>query len=165
MSGLGTIAERVNAPATHPLVAVSLLPEGLALLTSALASAGLPTDDVTAQGRCFYKFVAPSGTVVGYGGFEIYGAEVLLRSIAVLPSFRGTGAGRSAVHALIEIAREKGARRAYLLTTSAAGFFERLGFNRIERNEAPASILNSEQAQNVCPGSAALLMRNLENWP
>jgi arsenate reductase len=45
------------------------------------------------------------------------------------------------------------------------GFFERLGFNRIERNEAPFAILNSEQAKGVCPGSAALLMRNLETLP
>jgi N-acetylglutamate synthase-like GNAT family acetyltransferase len=135
------------------------------MLTSALESAGLPIHDVTAPGRCFYRFEAPSGAVVGYGGFEIYEAEVLLRSIVVLPYFRGIGFGRRAVHNLIEVAREKGARRAYLLTTSAVGFFERFGFNRIERNEAPSSILNSEQATTVCPSSAALLMKNLETWP
>jgi arsenate reductase len=103
--------------------------------------------------------------VVGYGGFEIYGAEVLLRSIVILPQFRGSGRGRRAVHTLIEIAHEHGAKRAYLLTTSAVSFFESLGFNRIERNDAPASILNSEQTKRVCPGSAVLLMRDLEIRP
>jgi N-acetylglutamate synthase-like GNAT family acetyltransferase len=130
-----------------------------------LESAGLPTDDVTAAGRHFYRFEAASGVVVGYGGVEIYGAEILLRSIVVLPPWRGTGAGHKVVHTILEIARERGAEAAYLLTTSAAGFFERLGFNRIERNEAPSSILNSEQAAGICPGSAALLVRNLEPLP
>jgi N-acetylglutamate synthase-like GNAT family acetyltransferase len=165
MSGLGTIAERVSAAAPHPLVAVLLTPEGFAMLASALDSAGLPTDDISAPGRCFYRFEAPSGAVLGYGGFEIYGVDVLLRSIVVLPQFRGTGTGCRVVNALIEIAREKGARKAYLLTTSAMGFFESLGFNRIERSEAPSSILNSEQAKTVCPSSAALFIKNLETWP
>jgi N-acetylglutamate synthase-like GNAT family acetyltransferase len=130
-----------------------------------LDSAGLPIDDVAAPRRHFYSFEAPSGAVVGYGGFEIYEEAVLLRSIVVLPHFRGRGSGRRAVDTLIEIAREKGARTAYLLTTSAMGFFETLGFSRIERDEAPSSILNSEQARKLCPGSAALFRRNLEIWP
>ncbi len=154
-----------SAGVPSPLAAVSLAPEELPMLTRALDSAGLPTGDVAGPGRHFYRFEAPSGAVIGYGGFEIYGAEVLLRSIAVLPHWRGTGSGRRLVHTLLEIAWERGARTAYLLTTSAIGFFESLGFNRIERNEAPSSILNSEQAKSVCPASATLLMRNLEPCP
>jgi hypothetical protein len=88
MSGLGTAAKSVSATAPCPLVAVSLAPEELTMLTSALDSAGLPIDDVTAPGRHFYSFEAPSGAVIGYGGFEIYEAEVLLRSILGYGLFR-----------------------------------------------------------------------------
>jgi len=49
---------------------------------------------------------------------------------------------------------------AYLLTTTAETSFEHEGFVRIERRDAPASILGSKQATTIC-STAALLTRTL----
>ena len=54
---------------------------------------------------------------------------------------------------------DAGANTAYLLTTDAVQFFERMGFRRIERSAAPADILSTRQAALLCPSTAALMAR------
>jgi amino-acid N-acetyltransferase len=54
-----------------------------------------------------------------------------LRSLAVLPSERRSGAGQAVARRLLEIARERGAERVAVLTFETA-FFERLGFQRLD---------------------------------
>ena len=53
---------------------------------------------------------------MGYGGYELYGEDVLLRSVVVLPAMRGKGLGRALTESLLARAGEAGARRAFLLT-------------------------------------------------
>ena len=49
--------------------------------------------------------------------------------VAVLPRYRGTGTGVALMRRLLEIAAERGFDEVYLnAQTSAAGFYERLGF-------------------------------------
>jgi predicted GNAT family N-acyltransferase len=49
--------------------------------------------------------------------------------VAVLPQYRGTGTGVALMRRLLEIAAERGFSEVYLnAQTSAAGFYERLGF-------------------------------------
>jgi amino-acid N-acetyltransferase len=48
----------------------------------------------------------------------------------------------------------------YLLTTTAAGFFEHLGFRRADRASTPEAILGTRQASSICT-SAALLKRSI----
>ncbi len=76
-------------------------------------------------------------------------------------AFRGRGIGEMATEALLERARLDGARRAYLLTTTAAPFFEELGFTRIERAEMPEAMLATRQASALCPQSAAVFEKAL----
>jgi N-acetylglutamate synthase-like GNAT family acetyltransferase len=128
-------------------------------LATALESAGLPTDDLTEGGRSFFA-LEESGRPVGFGGFELYGDDVLLRSVVVLPELRGRGYGRAVTEAVLAQARSAGARQAYLLTTTAESFFEHEGFARIERTAAPASILGTTQATTIC-ATAALFTRPL----
>lgn len=63
--------------------------------------------------------------------------------------------------AILHEAATSGARAAYLLTTTAAPFFERLGFTRIERADAPPAILTTREATALCPSTATLLARPL----
>lgn len=58
------------------------LPEPTADLIAALESAGLPTDDLSEPGRCFYRFEDGEG-LIGYGGLERVGPDALIRSIVV----------------------------------------------------------------------------------
>jgi len=127
-------------------------------LRSALLAADLPVDDLADDGRTFYRF-AKEGRTIGFGGYERYGENALLRSIVVEPDERGHGVGRAVTVELLERLSDEGARNAYLLTTSAAGFFESLGFVPIHRSAAPAEILATKQAASLCPSSATLLFR------
>jgi N-acetylglutamate synthase-like GNAT family acetyltransferase len=127
-----------------------------AALVAALIEARLPTEDLNNPGRTFFR-VERDGETVGFGGFEAYGGDALLRSVVVVPERRGRGDGRAVTEAVLAEARQAGVERAYLLTTTAEAFFARLGFDRTARAEAPAAILGTQQATTIC--SSATLMR------
>lgn len=132
-----------------------------ASLAAALAADGLPVGDLTEAGRIFYTFSTLDGVTAGYGGFELLGEHVLLRSITVLPAFRGKGLGRNIVPLLLYRAYRDGARTAWLLTDTAAPFFEKIGFKVVDRQIAPAAVLATRQAASLCPASALLLSRTI----
>jgi N-acetylglutamate synthase-like GNAT family acetyltransferase len=127
-------------------------------LASALAEAGLPTADLTEPARSFFRF-SESGTVVGFGGYELHGDAALLRSIAVLPAHRRKSIGREIVDMLGGRAAQAGARQLFLMTTNARPFFARLGFAIHDRASAPQAVLASRQVAELCPSSAALMSR------
>jgi N-acetylglutamate synthase-like GNAT family acetyltransferase len=126
-------------------------------LIVALEGAALPTDDLAQSPGHFFRFET-NGIAVGYGGFERFGADALLRSIVVLPDARGRGAGRAITQALLAELHGEDVAQAYLLTTTAEAFFSHLGFAIISREVAPATILATPQASRIC-SSAALLSR------
>lgn len=128
-------------------------------LIDALVAAELPVDDIADAGRSFFR-VEEDGRLLGYGGFELYGEDALLRSIVVPPAKRGRGSGRVLAEALLAEIGNAGGRRAYLLTTTATAFFEHLGFARIDREIAPPAILATRQASSIC-ASADLLTRTV----
>jgi arsenate reductase len=130
-------------------------------LSDALRAASLPTDDLAEPGRSFFRYSTLGGMPVGFGGFERYGSDALLRSLVVLPGSRGRGIGRNMLLLLMRRAYEQGARTAYVLATEAAPFFEKHGFKAIDRAHAPETILSTRQASSLCPASAALLARPL----
>ncbi|MBY3193806.1 MULTISPECIES: arsenic resistance N-acetyltransferase ArsN2 [Rhizobium] len=129
-------------------------------LRVALAGAGLPVDDLTDAGRSFYRF-SRGGQTVGFGGLELHGEIALLRSIVVLSDQQGFGFGHAITLGLLDQAQREGATAAYLLTETAAPFFQSLGFRPIARGEAPTEILATRQAASLCPASAALMVRSL----
>ncbi|MCK0208513.1 arsenate reductase (glutaredoxin) [Starkeya koreensis] len=130
-------------------------------LARALREAGLPTQDLRGSSGRFFSYRTLGGTLVGYGGFELDGEEVLLRSILVKEGLRGRGAGRNLALLLMSRAFDAGGRRAWLFTTSATAFFERLGFTPTHRESAPPAIANSAQALALCPASASLFTRRI----
>lgn len=145
-----------------PILADAPLHSSDPQLRLALGEAGLPTDDLQEPGREFFVYSTLAGERVGYGGFERYGRDVLLRSIVVLPVQRNRGLGRGIVSLLMRRASDAGGRQAWLLTTGAAGFFERAGFKAADRGQAPKSILASRQASTLCPSTAKFLARSIE---
>jgi arsenate reductase len=131
-------------------------------LIAALNRENLAVDDLSEPGRIFFVYRSLAGAVLGYGGFELYGADALLRSIVVTPDGRGRGIGRNLVALLGYRALRQGARTAWLLTSAAADFFEKLKFKRRSREDAPEAILQTRQAQSLCPAGAVLLSKKLE---
>jgi N-acetylglutamate synthase-like GNAT family acetyltransferase len=133
-------------------------PADLSDLSRALAEASLPADDLAEPGRQFFRFER-GGELVGFGGLERYGSDALLRSVVVLPQHRSRGEGKAITANLLAAAQEAGAGQAYLLTTTAEGFFKSLGFAVVPRDDAPPAILGTYQATTTC-SSAALLRRS-----
>ncbi|MDQ2104585.1 arsenic resistance N-acetyltransferase ArsN2 [Azospirillum isscasi] len=129
-------------------------------LAGLLAANGLPTGDLTMPGRRFWRVEDEDG-LLGYGGLEVHGPDGLLRSVVVPPDRRGSGAGRAVTAAVSEEARGLGVERLWLLTTTAADVFERLGFQRTDRASAPPGIAASAQFAGLCPGSAVCMRRDL----
>jgi len=130
-------------------------------LAKFLRDIGLPTDDLRQSAGAFFSYRTLSGKLVGYAGFELYGENALLRSLAVKEEARGHGIGRNIALLLMGRALDRGALNAWLLTTSAAAYFERIGFKARERADAPSAILGSTQATSLCPSTAALLSRRI----
>lgn len=129
-------------------------------LVAALVAEHLPTDDLAEDGRLFFRF-EDNGVLLGFGGLELAGDHALLRSIVVPPLARGQGAGKRITEQLMRKAADLGIAEAYLLTISAAPFFEAAGFQRIERHAAPPEVLATKQASSLCPSSAALLAQRV----
>jgi amino-acid N-acetyltransferase len=131
-------------------------------LQELLAGAGLPTAGFTDQFGA--ALVARDGErLAGCVALELYGREALLRSLVVAPEVRGTGLGERLTEAALQLAHERGARRVWLLTTTAERFFPRFGFRRVERNALPAALEASAELRGACPASAVAMGLDLES--
>ena len=130
-------------------------------LRSVLAKAGLPVDDLDAPGRWFWRFETVDEVPAGFGGLEVYGQDGLLRSIITLPPVRDRGIGGAIVAALEFEAQLLGCRAFWLLTSSATGFFDRLGYAKCDRAVVPEAIRATEQFAALCPASADVLVKRL----
>jgi amino-acid N-acetyltransferase len=124
-------------------------------------SAGLPTADLDAADLAHFFGCGAVDRPHGVVGLEVLGAEALLRSLAVEPGARGSGSGRALVAAAEQHARDSGVDSVFLLTTTAAGFFERLGYTRVDREIAPAAIRHTREFGEVCPASATFMVKHL----
>jgi N-acetylglutamate synthase-like GNAT family acetyltransferase len=109
-----------------------------------------------------FLILMDEGSVVAMAGLEAYPPDGLLRSVAVRPSAQKRGLGGLLTAAVLERARGLGIRHVYLLTTTAAPFFERHGFERVARSELPAALGASRELQGACPASAVAMWRIVE---
>jgi UDP-N-acetylmuramate: L-alanyl-gamma-D-glutamyl-meso-diaminopimelate ligase len=88
--------------------------------------------------------VTAEGRVVGAVAVELYDDAAVLRSLAVDADWRGHGFGWLLADHAVMRAREKGARRLYLLTETASDFFaEKFGFRAIDRATVDAAVTAS----------------------
>ena len=99
--------------------------------------------------------------IVGVAGIELYGDGALLRSVAITPELQGGGLGRALVDRTLRSARDVGAREVYLLTTTAEGYFPRLGFEGTTRTEVPVAVQSSIEFREACPASAVVMRKVL----
>jgi len=125
-----------------------------------LAGAGLPLDGVE---ESFDGFLVASreGVVLACIGLERFGGFGLLRSAAVRARSRGRGIGATLARRLIGAAEASGVREIYLLTTTAADYFPRFGFERVDRGEVPAPVRASAEFRGACPDSAVAMRLRL----
>lgn len=126
-----------------------------------LAECGLPVSDISpSQPLQFFGIRSESG-LVAVVGLELYGSVGLLRSLAVAPSRRGHGLGRQLVAFAERVAASQGVDSLFLLTTTAAAFFGKLGYLPASRSTAPPAIQATLQFSGLCPTSAAFLSKSV----
>jgi len=128
----------------------------LAAIEALLAANQLPIGGV--KDWIESAFVARAGSrTIGSAALEMYRSGVLLRSVAVDMAWRGRGVGQQLTEAALDFARTRGAKAAYLLTTTAGGFFPRFGFEPIERSAVPEDVRQSVEFVSACPSSALVM--------
>ena len=131
-----------------------------AAVLALLEQADLPTDDV--MSHLGSAVVARHhGRVVGTAAIEVYADGGLLRSVAVDQEYRSLGLGTRLMDAAIDVAQRRRLPALYLLTTTADGFFPRFGFERIGRDDVPASVQASIEFRGACPASATTMLKRL----
>jgi amino-acid N-acetyltransferase len=123
-----------------------------------LERCGLPSNDLEAHLNHFIV-AKREDSLVGCIGMEIQGP--LLRSLAVDPAERNHGIANELTQRLLAFAKARGASEIYLLTETASMFFEKLGFQRINRENAPPNIRSHQQFTELCPSSAILMRKEL----
>jgi N-acetylglutamate synthase-like GNAT family acetyltransferase len=102
-----------------------------------------------------------NGCVGGVAGLEVWARKALLRSVAVNKNLQNQGYGSSLVKHVMGEAKKKGIRELLLLTTTAPGFFSKLGFKESDRAQVTGSIINSAEFRNACPKTAVLMRLSL----
>jgi amino-acid N-acetyltransferase len=123
-----------------------------------LLKSGLPVDGLLDHMNT--AIVArDEGRVVGCAALEIYADGGLLRSVAVDAAARGRGIGTQLTIAALDLATARGVPAVYLLTTTAEEFFPRLAFQRIDRQQVPASVQTSVEFRSACPSTAIVMKR------
>jgi amino-acid N-acetyltransferase len=133
----------------------------LAEVERLLTAAGLPTDDLQAIDLAHFLAAGTAERPLGVVGLELLGDSALLRSLAVEAEARGSGCGRALVEAAELHAENLGVRTLYLLTTTAAGFFERLGYERVGRESAPPAVRRTREFAGLCPDTAVCMVKRL----
>jgi len=129
-------------------------------LLALMTRAHLPTEGLVSH--LDGALVARDGVrVVGSAAIEIYADGGLLRSVAVDDTCRGIGLGARLTAAAIEDAQRRALPALYLLTTTAEHYFPRFGFERIARDEVPASVQASIEFRGACPASATVMRKRL----
>ena len=125
-------------------------------LIAALRGAGLPE-----PGAGRYFAAHEHGGIAGYVGLEGEGQDLLLRSLVVLADLKAQGIGSRILTAVEAMASDLRSERLHLLTTTAELFFARRAFVSAERASAPLAIRQTREFADVCPASAAYLIKDL----
>jgi amino-acid N-acetyltransferase len=128
-----------------------------------LQGAGLPTTDLDRSAMSWFLVAAQEEKVIGAIACEPAGSpHGLLRSLVVAPEFQGRGLGERLVAEIEAAARRQGLRGLYLLTTTAAQFFIRLGYAPVDRQAVPPEVRATPEFTSLCPSEATCMQKFLD---
>jgi amino-acid N-acetyltransferase len=132
------------------------------VITDLLKRVKLPTESLD-TGTTAFSIAEEDRKIVGTGGFEFYGTDALLRSVAVPPELQKRRIGDRLVDYMIAFARLKGVKRIVLLTETAEKFFAKKGFKVVDRSSIENEAMKqSSEFTYACPTSAVCMMLELK---
>lgn len=141
--------------------AVSIRPADggdLAAVLELLRECDLPAADLGLQfGAQYVVAQTPQGSLIAVAGIEEYGRCGLLRSVAVAGPWRGLGLGEQLSRERLAWAQRNGLEEVFLLTTTAAGYWPRFGFQEVSRDSVPEALQASAEWRGACPASATVM--------
>ena len=137
--------------------------DNLSAIQLMLDSCGLPSIDLTKDHLEHFYILECDDKALGCIGLEDYGKNALLRSLAVKEDVRGKGFGKLLVKKIEQYAKEQNIDDIYLLTTTAEGFFSKLGYSTISGEEVPSPVKKSEEFSSICPDSATVMVKTIAN--
>ncbi len=126
-----------------------------------LEAAQLPIVDITPEHMEHFFGAWEGSCLAGVVGMEPLGTTALLRSLAITALKRGSGLGSALLAQVEKYAMEQGVRSMFLLTTTAESYFEKRGYSRISREDAPEAIRNTVEFTSLCPGSAVFMVKHM----
>lgn len=136
-------------------------PDDLDAVRDLLRTVALPHEDLTPAHLTDFLVARDGEALGGIVGLELSGDAALLRSLAVVPERRNEGVGADLVDAVEERARQQEIHTLYLLTTTAADYFQARGYTQTERDALPESIQQTEEAARLCPDRAVCMRKKL----
>ena len=139
----------MTAPFHSALLTSNQKPEFLGLLGSYF----LPTEDLDQDHLLLFRVTRGQDTI-GCFGLELLNSNGLLRSLAIYPEYHEQGAGKAVSKIALTEARDRGIKELYLLTTDKQGFFAKLGFTPIAKDQLPHDVQNTREFRELCPDSA-----------
>lgn len=134
--------------------------DDLASISKLLKENKLPYEDLLSS-KVLFIIRKDGEKLIGCIGIEKYSEDALLRSFAVDNSFKNKGIGAELLHELLAKCKEEGVKTLHLLTTTAAEYFEKKGFDRAERVSAPMAIVQSKEFSELCPSSSVYMKKEL----
>ncbi len=126
-----------------------------------LSAQKLPVEDLPA-GLDNFIVAIEDGRVIGVAGLELYGSYGLLRSVAVDPQQRNKGIAAGLLTRIEEIANGLNLEGIYLLTETAADYFNKKGYEHIARMDIPEEVKASSEFSHVCPQSAIAMKKSIK---
>jgi amino-acid N-acetyltransferase len=127
-----------------------------------LKAMNLPADDIGDPAQTF--IIARVGDrIVGSVGLEQCGRDALLRSLAVDPAWRRGGVGTELHARAVAESKRRGVGALFLLTTTAAPFFARLGYDVVDRATVPEAVAATSEFRTACPASATCMRWTFED--
>ncbi len=127
-----------------------------------LKTANLMTEDIDLDTHQLYGEFKDN-SLAAVAALEVYDNNALLRSVAVDRKYKNAGYGKLIVKNVEAMAFQNGISQVYLLTETAAKFFNKLGYLQIDRISVPNVILETTQFAELCPQSAVCMTKKLNN--
>ncbi len=132
-----------------------------AFIEDLLKRVKLPVESVGSSTTTFY-IGSENQSPVAVAGFEFYGNDALLRSVAIRPDLQRAGIGDRLTDWMIASAKRRGIKRIVLLTETAEKFFAKKGFKVVDRSSINNdSMKQSSEFTFACPTSAVCMALSL----